>query len=254
MALTKLFMSLIWVGQLYYGWANLLKVCASNLILSTSNLRYRKIMYKVDLGWGLVSKPWIQIHKINLQERNISLIPSSGFMEMGYKHYNWHCNWICMFFGQKFGTCTASREFGVCRTYVWQLCNYFKSLTGQVLWFNMTSDSLFVSLTRPDQLWISDSGELGHKMKRIHEGGDGMNSPGGPRRQKLSLRWWKPIPRHQAEEAFHFFELSTGWHINSEYTVERDQCNVTHWSMCVKSFINTSNKRYWALFDTIWQV
>ena len=103
MALTKLFMSFIWVGQLYYGLANLLKVCASNLILSTSNLRYRKIMYKVDLGWGVVSKPWIQIHKINLQEWNISLIPSSGFMEMGYKHYNWHCNWICMFFGQNLG-------------------------------------------------------------------------------------------------------------------------------------------------------
>ena len=47
------------VVQLYYGLANLLKVCVSNLILDTSNLRYRKlyIVYKVDLGWGLVSKP-----------------------------------------------------------------------------------------------------------------------------------------------------------------------------------------------------
>ena len=73
MALTELFMSFNRVGQLYYGLANLLKVCASNLILDTCNLRSRKIiLYKVDLGWGLVSKPWIQIHKINLQERNIS--------------------------------------------------------------------------------------------------------------------------------------------------------------------------------------
>ena len=50
-----------------------------------------------------MSKPWIQVHKINLQERNICLIPSSGFMGMGYKDYNWYYNWICMFFGHNLG-------------------------------------------------------------------------------------------------------------------------------------------------------
>ena len=45
----------------------------------------------------------------------------------------------------------------------------------------MTSDSLFVSVTRPCQLWFSDSVEhveCGRKMKRIHDRGAGMNSPG----------------------------------------------------------------------------
>ena len=44
-ALTELFMPFSRVGQLYYGLANLLKVCASNLILDTCNLRFRKIIY-----------------------------------------------------------------------------------------------------------------------------------------------------------------------------------------------------------------
>ena len=52
MALTELFMSFNRVGQLYYGLANLLKVCVSNLMLDTSNLGTQKlyIVYKVDLG------------------------------------------------------------------------------------------------------------------------------------------------------------------------------------------------------------
>ena len=52
MALTELFMSFNRVGQLYYGLANLLKVCASNLMLDTSNLGTEKlyIVYEVDLG------------------------------------------------------------------------------------------------------------------------------------------------------------------------------------------------------------
>ena len=36
------------VGQLYYGLANLLKVCMLNLMLDISNLRYRKIIYSVQ--------------------------------------------------------------------------------------------------------------------------------------------------------------------------------------------------------------
>ena len=50
MALTELFMSFNQVSQIYYGLANLLKVCASNLMLNTSNLRYRKIIYCVQGG------------------------------------------------------------------------------------------------------------------------------------------------------------------------------------------------------------
>ena len=50
MALTELFMPFNQVGQLYYGLANLLKVCASNLILNTCNLRIRKIIYSVQGG------------------------------------------------------------------------------------------------------------------------------------------------------------------------------------------------------------
>ena len=50
MALTELFMSFNRVGQLYYGLTNLLKVCASNLMLDTFNLRYRKIIYSVQGG------------------------------------------------------------------------------------------------------------------------------------------------------------------------------------------------------------
>ena len=51
MALKELFMSFNRVGQLYYGLANLLKVCALNLILNTSNLRIRKIIYSVQGGF-----------------------------------------------------------------------------------------------------------------------------------------------------------------------------------------------------------
>ena len=52
MALIDLFISFNRVGQLYYGLANLLKVCVSNLMLDTSNLDTKKlyIVYKVDLG------------------------------------------------------------------------------------------------------------------------------------------------------------------------------------------------------------
>ena len=46
--------------------------------------------------------------------------------------------------------------------------NYFMSLTDQVRSFNMISDT-FVSVSRPGQLWISDSVECGCKMKRIHD-------------------------------------------------------------------------------------
>ena len=43
---------------------------------------------------------------------------------------------------------------------------------------------------------------------------------------------------------FTFFECSTGWQIISKFTVERDHCNVTHWSMCVECFIDTCHQRY----------
>ena len=36
--------------------------------------------------------------------------------------------------------------------------------------------SYFLSLSRPVQLWISHNVEHGHKMKRIHDRGGGMNS------------------------------------------------------------------------------
>ena len=70
------------------------------------------IVYKVDLGRGLLCKPWIQIHKINLQQRNISLFQVQVLWE-------WVINIMigitirltCLF--NIFGTCTASREFGV---------------------------------------------------------------------------------------------------------------------------------------------
>ena len=52
MALTELLMLFNRVRQLYYGLANLLKVCALNLMLDKSNLGTEKlyIVYKVDLG------------------------------------------------------------------------------------------------------------------------------------------------------------------------------------------------------------
>ena len=78
MALTEGLMSLNPVGQLYYGLANLLKVCALNLILDTCNLRLRKVIYSVQGG---------------LRVRN-------GVQAMDSN------------------TCTALREFGICRTYV----------------------------------------------------------------------------------------------------------------------------------------
>ena len=126
---------------------------------------------------------------------------------------------------------------------IWQLflC-LWQARSGEVIqhdqWY-------FVSVSRPGQLWISHNVEHGCKMKRIHDQGGGMNSPrvgvGGPGRHKLCLWWWEPIPCHQVEKAFHFFELSTGWQIISEYKIERDHCNVTCWSMCVKFLLNTSN-------------
>ena len=39
----------------------------------------------------------------NSQEINIFLIISSGFLEMGYKYYNLHYNWIGMSFGHNLG-------------------------------------------------------------------------------------------------------------------------------------------------------
>ena len=53
--------------------------------------------------------------QINLQGRNIFLIPSSGFMVMGYKNYNLHYNWIGTSFGHNLG---HALEFGMCQTYV----------------------------------------------------------------------------------------------------------------------------------------
>ena len=50
MALMGLFMSFNSVGQLYYGLANLLKVCASNLMFDRYNIRYQKIIYSVQGG------------------------------------------------------------------------------------------------------------------------------------------------------------------------------------------------------------
>ena len=195
----------------------------------------------MDLGWGLVSKPRIQIPKINLQERNISLIPSSGFMGMGYKHYNWDFNWICMFFGHNLEYALL-QESSAC---VEHMSDNYVIISS--LWQDRSCGStwqvivcLFLWLGHLHQLWISNSVECSHKMKRIHEGGDGMNSRGvrvgGSRRQKLCPQWWEPIPHHQAEKVFCFFEHSTGWQIISEFTVERDHCNVTHWSMCVEIF------------------
>ena len=43
-------MSFNQVGQLYYGLANLLKVCVLNLILNTFNLRFSKIIYSAQGG------------------------------------------------------------------------------------------------------------------------------------------------------------------------------------------------------------
>ena len=162
-------------------------------------------------------------------------------MGMGYKNYHWLYNWVGMTFWHfaNFGTCPASREFGICQTYVWQLFNYFKSLTGQVLSFNMTSDTLFLWLGHINYGWVTVL-NVAAKWKEFmskDEWGESTNSPGvgvgGPRGQKLCLQWQEPIPWHQAEKAFCIFELSTGWQIISEYTVERDHCNVTCWSMCV---------------------
>ena len=86
-------------------------------MLNTYNQRYRKIIYSVQ--GGLVCRPWIQIPKINLQERNISLIPSLGFMRMGYKHYDWHYNWIGTSFGHNLGHAMLQESLAcVKRTYV----------------------------------------------------------------------------------------------------------------------------------------
>ena len=73
--------------------------------------------------------------------------------------------------------------------------NYFMSLTrpGQVVqhdqWY-------FVCVRSLGQLWISDSVECGHKMKRIHDQGGGTNSPRvrmrDPGRQKLCPQWCEP--------------------------------------------------------------
>ena len=94
MALTELFMSFNRVGQLYYRLANLLKVCASNLMLNTSNLRYREIIYSVQ--GGLQGEEWCASHRLECTNKftrnNNFLITSSGFMEMGYKYYNLHYN------------------------------------------------------------------------------------------------------------------------------------------------------------------
>ena len=154
--------------------------------------------------------------------------------------------------GHKLFKCMhGSREFGMGLT---NYFNYFMSLTrpGQVVqhdqWY-------FVCVSSQGTLWMNDSVERGYKIKIIHDQGDGMNSPGvgvgGPERQKLCTWWWELIPHHQAEKAFHFFELSTGWQITSESTVERDHCNVTCWSICVKFLLNTSNWRCWELIKSV---
>ena len=62
MALTERFMSFNRVGQLYYRLANLLKVCALNLMLNTSNLRYREIIYSVQ--GGLRVRTWHASHRL----------------------------------------------------------------------------------------------------------------------------------------------------------------------------------------------
>ena len=116
-------------------------------------------------------------------------------MGMGYKNYHWHYNWVGMSFGHfaNFGTCPASREFGICQTYVWQLFNYFKSLTGQVLLLNMTSDTLFLWLGHVNYGWATVL-NVATKWKEFmsdDEQGDGINSSrvgvGGSGRQKLPV-------------------------------------------------------------------
>ena len=85
----------------------------------------------------------------------------------------------------------------------------------------------------------------------------GWEAPGG----KNSARD-DGSPSHTIRQRKHFTFLncSTGWQIISESTVGRDHCNVTHWSMCVESFINTSNQRYreiiyiWYKVDSGWEV
>ena len=73
----------------------------------------------------------------------------------------------------------------------------------------------------------------------------------GGGQNKLCPWWWEPISCHQTEKAFHFFELSTGWQITSESTVERDHCSVTCWSICVKFLLNTSNQRCQELIKSV---
>ena len=37
---------------------------------------------------------------------------------MGYKHYDWHCNWIGMSFGHNLGHALLKESLGMSQTYV----------------------------------------------------------------------------------------------------------------------------------------
>ena len=113
----------------------------------------------------------------------------------------------------------------------------------------------FVCVSSRGQLRISDSVECGRKMKIIHDRGGSKNSPRvgawGSGRQKLCPQWQEPIPRHQAEKAFRFFELSTGWEITSQSTEERDHCNGPV-EVYVLNFCSTHyNQRSWEIIYSV---
>ena len=73
-------------------------------LLDTSNLRYQEIIYSVQ--GGLRVRTGVEgngLKYTNKFTRNIFLITSSAFMEMGYKYYNLHYNWIGRSFGHSLG-------------------------------------------------------------------------------------------------------------------------------------------------------
>ena len=118
--------------------------------------------------------------------------------------------------------------------FVWQMSYSFDRLA-------------HVETTWTAVLWIKPHSWTWLQTTRYHI--QNLGKKGG--QQKLYPQWWEPIPHHQAEKAFHFFELSTGWQITSESTVERDHCNMTCWSICLKFLLNTSNWRCWELIKSI---
>ena len=107
-------MSFNQVGQLYYGLANLLKV---------SNLRYQEIIY--SLQGGLIVRTGVQGNGLKytnkFTRKKYFLITSSGFMEMGYKYYNLHYNWISRSFGHNLGHALLQGRMRSC----WDFCGFY---------------------------------------------------------------------------------------------------------------------------------